>query len=167
MFIDTEVFRRQVRGLRQISLDLRDRALTTGTAAGADWVSTAADHYRADLATAGAELRTLADEVDQVARGLVDLVGQAASDLEHHADEVDATKAAIRAAQDWVDDQVHAAHRLLATAADAVADTVTGAYETATGAVERSRDVISLVFASAPEAGSIGWLQLRAQIEHR
>jgi len=156
MFIDTEVFRRQVRGLRQISLDLRDRALTTGTAAGADWVSTAADHYRADLATAGAELRTLADEVDQ-----------AASDLEHHADEVDATKAAIRAAQDWVDDQVHAAHRLLATAADAVADTVTGAYETATGAVERSRDVISLVFASAPEAGSIGWLQLRAQIEHR
>jgi hypothetical protein len=156
MFIDTEVFRRQVRGLRQISLDLRDRALTTGTAAGADWVSTAADHYRADLATAGAELRTLADEVDQ-----------AASDLEHHADEVDATKAAIRAAQDWVDDQVHAAHRLLATAADAVADTVTGAYETATGAVERSRDVISLVFSSAPEAGSIGWLQLRAQIEHR
>ncbi|WP_407344735.1 hypothetical protein [Pengzhenrongella phosphoraccumulans] len=156
MFIDTEVFRRQVRGLRQISLDLRDRALTTGTAAGADWVSTAADRYRADLATAGAELRTLADEVDQ-----------AASDLEHHADEVDATKAAIRAAQDWVDDQVHAAHRLLATAADAVADTVTGAYETATGAVERSRDVISLVFASAPEAGSIGWLQLRAQIEHR
>ena len=156
MFIDTEVFRRQVRGLRQISLDLRDRALTTGTAAGADWVSTAADRYRADLATAGAELRTLADEVDQ-----------AASDLEHHADEVDATKAAIRAAQDWVDDQVHAAHRLLATAADAVADTVTGAYETATGAVERSRDVISLVFASAPQAGSIGWLQLRAQIEHR
>jgi len=156
MFIDTEVFRRQVRGLRQIALDLRDRALTTGTAAGAEWVSTAADRYRADLATAGAELRTLADEVDQ-----------AASDLEHHADEVDATKAAIRAAQDWVDDQVHAAHRLLATAADAVADTVTGAYETATGAVERSRDVISLVFASAPEAGSIGSLQLRAQIEHR
>ena len=34
MFIDTEVFRRQVRGLRQIALDLRDRALTATTAAG-------------------------------------------------------------------------------------------------------------------------------------
>jgi hypothetical protein len=57
--------------------------------------------------------------------------------------------------------------RQIATAAEAIADTVTGAYETATGAVERSRDVISLVFASAPEAGSIGRLQLRARIEHR
>lgn len=156
MFIDTEVFRRQVRGLRQVAVDLRDRALTTSAAADADWVSSAADRYRADLATAGADLRTLADEVDQ-----------AANDLEHHADEVEATKAAISAAQEWVDDQVNAAHRLLASAADAVTDTVTGAYQAATGAVERSRDVISLVFATAPEAGSIGWLQLRARIEHR
>ncbi|MGV8966035.1 MAG: hypothetical protein ACOH2F_07125 [Cellulomonas sp.] len=156
MTIDTEVFRRQVRGLRRVADDVRARALTTGAAAGADWVSTAADRYRADLHDAAADLRTLADEVDQAAR-----------DLEHHADEVDATKAAIHAAQEWVDDQVSAAHRLLASTADAVTGTVTGAYEVATGLVDRSRDVISLVFAAAPEPGSMDWLQLRERIEHR
>ena len=80
---------------------------------------------------------------------------------------MEATRTAIRFAQGWVDDQVSAAHRLLANTADAVADTVTGAYGTTTGVVKRSRDVISLVFASAPEPGSIDWLQLRDRIEHR
>ena len=80
---------------------------------------------------------------------------------------MEATRTAIRFAQGWVDDQVSAAHRLLANTADAVTDTVTGAYETATGVVKRSRDVIPLVFASAPEPGSIDWLQVRDRNEHR
>ena len=134
---DPEQVRVIARRTAAMADQLRDEAVRVASLADVEWQSTGADRWRDRLDQLLLDMRADADRADDAAEALF-----------RHADEAEQTLAAITSAMAAFERRVDDARRLVANAADEVADT----------AVDAARGVLDMA-RRAPSALSLEWLR--------
>ena len=155
MYGNAEQIRRRGTELRTVATDLRDQAAVMVSAADADWVSTAAAKYAEEARQKAVKLGALADGADDAAQA-----------LEDHAAAVDAMKAAIEDAANWLTDRWNDASNLAGNAVETLKEGAGKVFEffgreVPTSLVARAKNLVTGV-PRLPEPGSVDWLDVAA-----
>ena len=155
MYGNTEQIRRRGTELRTVATDLRDQAAVMLSAADAEWVSTAAAKYAEEARQKAVKLGALADGADDAAQA-----------LEDHAAAVDAMKAAIEDAANWLTDRWNDASNLVGNAVETLKEGAGKVFEffgreVPTSLVAQAKNLVNGV-PRLPEPGSIDWLDVAA-----
>ena len=151
MYGTTEQIRHRAIELRSVATDLRDQATVMVSAADADWVSAAAAKYAQEARQKAVRLGSLADDADAAAQA-----------LEDHAASVDAVKAAIEDAANWLTDRWNEASNLVGNAVETLKEGAGKVFEffgreVPNALVAQAKNLVSGV-PRLPEPGSVEWL---------